>query len=196
MRTTHLLPVSPSMHCSRSGVFLGMSSWGVCVSSGGWYPSMHWGRHPKEQTPPLLGYYYSQWGCLLLGESAPRGCLLRGCVSQHTQRHPPWTESQTRIKTLPCPNFVADGNDTTVLLHRDTLLVPYNALHDPMCRDYFQRKDIQLLPMRTTPSTSSMMSSSWTPVPLPRIYTSDANMVSALYEIQRGERGRQSLEPP
>ena len=61
---------------------------------------------------------------------------------------------------------------------KDTLLVPYNALRDPMCQDYFQRKDIQLLLTRTTPPVSSMTSSSWTPVSLPRIYTSDANMVS------------------
>ena len=57
-----------------------------------------------------------------------------------------------------------------------------------MCRDYFQRKDIQLLLIRTTPSTSSMTSSSWTPVSLPLIYTSEAILVSRLYETQRWGR--------
>ena len=33
-------------------------------------------------------------------------------VSQHALRQtpPPWTESQTPVKTLPRPNFVAAGN--------------------------------------------------------------------------------------
>ena len=30
--------------------------------------------------------------------------------SMHWDRHPPWTEWQTGVKTLPCRNFVADGN--------------------------------------------------------------------------------------
>ena len=40
-------------------------------------------------------------GCLLLG----------GVVSQHALRQtsPLWTESQTPVKTLPWPNFVAAG---------------------------------------------------------------------------------------
>ena len=68
------------------------------------------------------------------GVSAPRGGLLpegglvcslggvysRGVcsggvvVSQHALRqNPPWTESQTPVKTLPWPNFVAAGNKCT-----------------------------------------------------------------------------------
>ena len=62
-------------------------------------------------------------GCLLLGGvcswggvSAPRGCLLQGVsalgvVSQHALRQTPplLTESQTPVKTLPLPIFVAVG---------------------------------------------------------------------------------------
>ena len=49
------------------------------------------------------------WGrCQLPWEvPAPRG------GSQHTLRQTPplWTESQTPVKTLPCPNFVAGGKN-------------------------------------------------------------------------------------
>ena len=56
----------------------------------------------------ILGGVSDSWGCLLQG-----GCLLLGgVVSQHTLRQtpPPWTESQTPVKTLPWPNFVAASN--------------------------------------------------------------------------------------
>ena len=72
-------------------------------------------------------------GCLLLGGgwgwsapgggwSAPGGgCLLQGVgvvVSQHALRQtpspPPWTESQTPVKTLPWPNFIAAGKNKLV----------------------------------------------------------------------------------
>ena len=61
------------------------------------------------------------WGGLLRGVSAPGGgvCspgrdgLLQGWYpSMHWGRHPPpWTESQTPVKTLPWPNFVAAGKN-------------------------------------------------------------------------------------
>ena len=54
-------------------------------------------------------------GCLLLGGVCSWGGVYsRGVVYQHTlrQTQPPlWTESQTPVKTLPWPNFVAAGND-------------------------------------------------------------------------------------
>ena len=71
-------------------------------------------------------------GCLLSGVSAPRGsargggvCLLPGgggvcsggvCswggIPACSEADPPLlTESQTPVKTLPCPNFVAGGNE-------------------------------------------------------------------------------------
>ena len=54
-------------------------------------------------------------GCLLPGGVPPsrgRRCLLPGGVSQHALRQTPplLTESQTPVKTLPWPNFVAAGN--------------------------------------------------------------------------------------
>ena len=61
-------------------------------------------------------------GGMLLGGGVPglggmRGvvCLVRGgLASQHALRQtpsPPWTESQTPVKTLPWPNFVAAGKN-------------------------------------------------------------------------------------
>ena len=74
-----------------------------------------------------LGGVYSQGGCVCSGGvcfrgsvysgggvSALGGCLLLGgfVASQHALRQTPplWTESQTPVKTLPWPNFVAAGN--------------------------------------------------------------------------------------
>ena len=49
-------------------------------------------------------------GCLPGGGgSGQGGCLPRGDVCQITSP-PPWTEWQTPVKTLPCRNYVADGN--------------------------------------------------------------------------------------
>ena len=48
------------------------------------------------------------------GGVCSQGGLLQG-VSQHVLRQtppPPWTESQTPVKTLPWPNFVAAGKYT------------------------------------------------------------------------------------
>ena len=62
------------------------------------------------------------------GGSAPGGVCSGGSapgggVSQHALRHPPplWTESQTPVKTLPLPNFVAAGNKDA-FLHVHSLL--------------------------------------------------------------------------
>ena len=51
------------------------------------------------------------WGGLDRG-----GLCSEGVVSQHALRQTPplWTESQTPVKTLPWPNFVAAGNNTEV----------------------------------------------------------------------------------
>ena len=50
------------------------------------------------------------WGCLRGGGSA-WGHLLRGCVCPGVSATPPRTESQTPVKTQPCRNYVADGNN-------------------------------------------------------------------------------------
>ena len=54
------------------------------------------------------------WGVSTRGVSARGGVCSRGggggipaCTEADT---PPWTESQTPVKTLPWPNFVAAGN--------------------------------------------------------------------------------------
>ena len=44
MHTARLLTISPSMHCTGSASGGCLLPGGVC--SGGWYPSMHWGRPP------------------------------------------------------------------------------------------------------------------------------------------------------
>ena len=43
-------------------------------------------------------------------------CSRGGVVSQHAVRQTPplWTESQMPVKTLPCPNFVAGGNNRSL----------------------------------------------------------------------------------
>ena len=64
------------------------------------------------------GGAWSGGGCLLPGGSAPGGAWSgempapgAGVASQHALRQTPLlTESQTPVKTLPCPNFVAGGN--------------------------------------------------------------------------------------
>ena len=49
-------------------------------------------------------------GCVCRGGGVcPGACLPLGRVSQTT---PPWTIWQTWAKTLPCPNYVVDGNKT------------------------------------------------------------------------------------
>ena len=60
------------------------------------------------------GGVFSQGVVSAPGGSASGGCLLpRGGVSQHALRQTPplWTESQTPVKTLPWPNFVAAGKN-------------------------------------------------------------------------------------
>ena len=52
------------------------------------------------------------WGvCVSALAGLPRRRLPRGVSA----RHPPWTETQTSVKTLLCRNYVADGNKTRML---------------------------------------------------------------------------------
>ena len=46
------------------------------------------------------------------GVSASRGCGIPACSEADTPARP-WTESQTPVKTVPWPNFVAAGNKLT-----------------------------------------------------------------------------------
>ena len=61
--------------------------------------------HSLTVSPSMLWAGGSARGGLVPGgESGPGG------VSQYALRQtPPLTESQTPVKTLPCPNFVAGG---------------------------------------------------------------------------------------
>ena len=65
-------------------------------------------------------------GCLLLGGvSALGGSAPGGCIPACTEADTPlWTESQTPVKTLPWPNFVAAGND--VCKHETQILYCYS----------------------------------------------------------------------
>ena len=91
------------MHCSgirtvrcsgRLGKGVSAQGWG-CLSGGGVWP----GRSLPGGVSP--------GGCL------PRGCLPREnvCPSACWETPPPWTEWRAGIKSLPCRNYVADGNN-------------------------------------------------------------------------------------
>ena len=66
----------------------------------------------------LVGGVPTQWG-VPAGEYLPSGVYTcqggvpsRGCIPACTEADTPlWTEWQTGVKTLPCRNFVADGNN-------------------------------------------------------------------------------------
>ena len=64
-----------------------------------------------------------------MGVSARGGCLLPRGVSQHALRQtpPPLTESQTPVKTLPWPNFVAAGHKAFGLIPNTTYLPQFFA---------------------------------------------------------------------
>ena len=98
MRTARALTESPSMLCVAGGV----CSRG-CLLLGSVCP----------QEGLLLGGGCSG-RCLLQGGSAPAG--EGGVVSQHALRQTP-PRGQTPVKTLPCPNFVAGGNNNHRVSH-------------------------------------------------------------------------------
>ena len=85
---------------SRGG---GVLSPGGCLVPGGWC---------------LLQGGLLGGGCLVPGGVSSGGCLLQGGgVSAPEADTPLWTESQTPVKTLPWPNFVAAGNKRTFLMN-------------------------------------------------------------------------------
>ena len=91
--------------CSGGGIW----SWGGVCSGGVW----SWGVSAPR-------------GVSLPGGSPCQGGLLAGGGSRCWRPPPPWTESQTPVKTLPWPNFVAAGNDSRheACLHRVSVRVP------------------------------------------------------------------------
>ena len=60
----------------------------------------------------LLGGYLPRGVYTCQGGVPAGGCTFPGGVSQYALRQTPllWTEWQIGVKTLPCRNFVADGN--------------------------------------------------------------------------------------
>ena len=58
-------------------------------------------------TTRCSGHLLGGGGGYLHGSVCPEGGVCLGVSA----RHPPWTEWQTGIKTLPCRNYVADGNN-------------------------------------------------------------------------------------
>ena len=58
--------------------------------------------HPRSRTPPGPGATTPPQTCC-------KACWDITC-NACWDSIPPWTESQTPVKTLPCPNFVAGGN--------------------------------------------------------------------------------------
>ena len=80
-----------------TAVAISLGGWGVCP--GGYLPR----------------------GCAYPGVCFPRRVSGQGgCLPGGSARHPPWTESQTGVRTLPCCNYVADGNYAKLdLTHTD-----------------------------------------------------------------------------
>ena len=76
----------------------------------------------------LPGGVSSGGGVYSRGVSAPVGPALGVVVSQHALRQTPlWTESQTPVKTLPWPNFVAAGSNG-ILNGILTSTIEYNSV--------------------------------------------------------------------
>ena len=90
------------------------------VSVGGCFPRgvfawsvSAWGRGCLPREVSVKG---SVWpGGICLRGVFPAGCLPRG-VSTQGGVCPGWDVCQTVVKTLPCRNYVADGNDTDMLV--------------------------------------------------------------------------------
>ena len=118
MRTGHSLTVCWRLLLGEGGGCLllgGVCSRGICSggSAPGWVCSRGvWSGGGCLVRGSAPGGVCSRGG-LLPGGSVPGGCLLQGVVSQHALRQTPplWTESQTPVKTLSWPNFVAAGNN-------------------------------------------------------------------------------------
>ena len=92
------------------------------------------------------------------GVLGPGGCLLRegwcawsggGLASQHALRQTPplWTESQTPVKTLPWPNFVAAGNEEII----ENLSCAHSRYSMPHAHHKFAEKTVKTIVISTQP---------------------------------------------
>ena len=85
--------------------FENITVWGESLSGGSPWQRHTVDRDPPQTEPPLQGqrppWTETPWSCDL--------CCMLG------QRHPPCEQNdwQTIVKTLPCRNFVAGGNNTS-----------------------------------------------------------------------------------
>ena len=86
------------------------------------------GVHGREHA--LQGGACMAGVCMAGGHAWQGGACMAGrgmhgeghaCMALHAQP-PPWTEWQTRVKTLPCRNFVAGGNNKIFYEKPDPLL--------------------------------------------------------------------------
>ena len=159
MSTGRSLTVWWSLPASRGGVCSqgvsaargGVCSWG-CLLKGGLFPGgcLLWGG-------VCSGGCLFRGVCLLPGVYALGGCLLsRGVCSRgvwyismqrQTTPPPPWTESQTPVKTLPWPNFVAAGNkdkEITVFSVCKQYNKSYNSLLAAIYRHEMLEKKVKL----------------------------------------------------
>ena len=123
LATTSLQPVT-RMHSSRmrTGRSLTVCRGGGVLPAGG--VPCPWGL-PGGGVSPLPGRVSLPGGFSLSGGcSCPGGSPCRGGVWGGTpcrRPPPPWTQSQTPVKTLPWPNFVAAGNNKH-----------HNLMHSPI----------------------------------------------------------------
>ena len=95
---------------------------GGCTWSWGGVPGLGCGPglggHTWSRGVPGLGGYLVLGGVSALGGFQPGGRLLVGGIPACTEADTPpplLTESQTPVKTLPWPNFVAAGNYSALL---------------------------------------------------------------------------------
>ena len=83
----------------------------VCLVRGGVPGPRGWCTWSGGAGVPGLGGVWCAWG-------------VGGLASQHALRQTPlWTESQTPVKTLPWPNFVAAGKYAVNFIYECVLLI-------------------------------------------------------------------------
>ena len=103
----------------------------------------------------LRGGAVCSWGVSAPGGACSGGCLLLGGISAlgggvcsgggiptctEADTPPLLTESQTPVKTLPCPNFVAGGNNIKCLRYNADKHSCYISAEKHLVYDSFQRQ--------------------------------------------------------
>ena len=114
---------------------------------GGSPPGTRRSRHPPEQSPQGPGTPQEQTP--FFSRNPPGTRHPQGQVPPGT-KHPLLTQSQTPVKTLPCPNFVAGGKSLILVLHTS----PKNHSNVVLCHDW----RLEELPKRFTMATHKCVS--------------------------------------